>query len=371
MKKKLALILAILMLGLLMTGCGSGQKSSASAADAAPAANEDVGNAVEDAAPAAPDKVYTLTISSQASESSTNAQWLRAVADQISEVTGGQVELEIYYSSTLVGETDVVSAIRDGLCDGGEVPMGRNTNLFPLTSLIMEPYSGLGSGETFYDNVFAKLWDEYPELQEEYNGFVIGGIYLCTNGGTIHSIKEIRSPSDMSGLKLSCVTPFQTNMTNAGGGAPMSLEASEWYTSFQYGVADGMWMTWGAITSMNLFEVLPYHTIFPNGTDRSMTALLFNETSWNKLPADCQEAIANNVGWTCSIWPAIEDEDFAASRTMMEEAGNTFSDLTPEEEAQWADMASAFIDEDIAAVDALGLPGSDFYESIKAFGAEN
>lgn len=99
------------------------------------------------AVPALADDTYTLTISSQTAESSTNAQWLRAVADQISEATDGKVELQIYYSSTLVGETDVVSAIRDGLCDGGEVPMGRNTNLFPMTSLIMEPYSGLGSGD--------------------------------------------------------------------------------------------------------------------------------------------------------------------------------------------------------------------------------
>lgn len=194
---------------------------------------------------------------------------------------------------------------------------------------------------------------------------------LCTNGGTVHSGKEIRVPSDMDGLKLSCVTPFQTNMTKAGGGAPMSLEASEWYTSFQYGVADGMWMTWGAITSMNLYEVLPYHTIFPNGTDRSLTALLFNAKSFGKLPEDCQKAILENVGTTCSIWPAIEDEDFAASRTMMEEAGNTFSDLTPEEEAEWASAAEDFIAEDIKAIDDQGLPGTAFYESLKAYGAEN
>lgn len=371
MKKITALLLAVLMLVLLMVGCGSSQDSPAPPTDAAPAANGSGGDTAKDPAPAAPDKVYTLTISSHAAESSTNAQWLRAVADKISEATGGQVNLEIYYSSTLVGETDVVSAIRDGLCDGGEVPMGRNTNQFPLTSIIMEPYSALGSGETFYDNVFAKLWDEYPELQAEYNGFVIGGIYLGTNGGTVHSTKEIRVPADMGGLKLSCVTPFQTNMTNAGGGAPMSLEASEWYTSFQYGVADGMWMTWGAITSMNLFEVLPYHTIFPNGTDRSMSALLFNEKSWNSLPADCQEAIAANVGWTCSIWPAIEDADFVVSRAMMEEAGNTFTELSPEEEAKWADTAGSFIAEDIAAIDGLGLPGSAFYDSMRAYAAEN
>ncbi len=358
MKKIFALLLAILMLAALV-GCGSQPATEANPAPAdAPEA-------------AAPDKVYTLTVSTQAAESSTNATWLNEVANKISEVTGGQVELEIYYSSTLVGETDVVSAIKSGLCDAGEVAMARNTNIFPLTGLIMEPYSNLGSGETFYDNVFAKLWEEYPEMQAEYEGLKIGGMLIATNGGTVHSTKEIRVPGDMAGLKISCVTPFQTGMTKAGDGAPMGLEASEWYTSFQYGVADGMWMTWGAITSMNLYEVLPYHTIFPNGTDRALTCLLFNEDSWNKLPADCQEAIEGIVGWTCSIWPEIEAADFEASRTMMEDAGCTFSDLTPEEEAQWVAVAEGLVTEDIAKVDGLGLPGTAFYNSVKAYGAEN
>lgn len=361
MKRFFAMLLAILMLCALV-GCGGGTtapKTDAETAEDAPAAE------------AKPDKVYKLTLSTQAAESSTNATWLKQIAEKISEVTDGQVELEIYYSSTLVGETDVVSAIKGGLCDVGEVGMGRNTNLFPLTGLIMEPYSNLGDGATFYDNVFTKLWDEYPELREEYAGLKIGGMLIATNGGTVHAVKEVRVPSDMAGLKLSCVTPFQTGMTEAGGGAPMSLEASEWYTSFQYGVADGMWMTWGAITSMNLYEVLPYHTMFPNGTDRALTCLLFNEDVWNSLPEDCQEAIEGIVGWTCSIWPAIEEEDFNTSRATMEDAGCTFLDLTEEEEAEWAAAAEDLITDDVEAVDALGLPGTAFYESVKAYGAEN
>lgn len=364
MKKFFALLLAILMLVALI-GCSS----QPAAEDPAPADAPEAAP-VEEAA--APNKVYTLTLSSQSAESSTNGIWLKQVAEKVFEVTGGQVELEIYYSSTLVGETDVVSAIKSGLCDVGEVSMGRNTHLFPLTGLIMEPYSNLGAGETFYENVFTKLWDEYPELQAEYEGMKIGGFLIATNGGTVHTTsKEVRVPADMAGLKLSCVTPFQTGITEAGKGAPMSLEASEWYTSLQYGVADGMWMTWGAITGMNLYEVLTYHTMFPNGTDRAVTCLLFNENAWNELPADCQQAIEENIGWTCGIWPEIEEEDFNASRSMMEDAGCVFTELTPEEEAQWAEAAEDLVAADIAKVDEQGLPGTAFYESLLAYSEAN
>lgn len=293
------------------------------------------------------------------------------LADKISEVTNGGVEITWYYSSTLVGENDVVSAIRTGLCDGGEIPMARQAAAFPLFSLLMEPYSNLGNGETIWENVVAPLLEEFPEMKAEFDGLKIAGFYTCTNGGTMHTTSEVRVPADLSGKMLSTVTNFQTNITMAAGGSPMSLEASEWYTSFERGLADGMWMTWGAIQGMNLYEVLPYHTIFPSGTDRSMTTVCFSEAAWNQLPAEYQEAISGIIGWSCEQWPAIEADDYESMVEMMTEAGNTFVELTPEEEAEWAALAADIVAEDVAAVDAKGVPGTAVYNRVLELGEAN
>ena len=371
MKKILSLMLALAMV-LCLAACGGSSNPGGNppANNSATSKPADSGEPSGDA-PAAPEKVYELNFSSQAAEASTNATWAKMMADKISEVTNGGVKINWFWSSTLVGENDIVTAIRTRLCDGGEIPMARQAGAFPLFSLLMEPYCNLGNGETAWTNIVEPLLNEFPEMAEEFKGLHIGGYYCCTNGGTMHTTKEVRVPADLKGLMLSTVTSFQTNITTVAGGSPMSLEGSEWYTSFERGLADGMWMTWGAIQGMKLYEVLPYHTIFPSGTDRSMTVLGFNEDVWNSLPAEYQEAIEGVIAWGCEQWPAIEATEYEKMVATMTEAGNTFVELTPEEEAQWADLAEDLVQEDVAKVDGMGLPGTAVYERLLELGEAN
>lgn len=226
MKKILALILALAMT-LCLVACGSTSNSSANNGGASNSGTAD--NSSDNSG--TPDKVYELNFSSQAAEGSTNATWAKLMADKIYEVTNGGVKINWFWSSTLVGESDIVTAIRTGLCDGGEIPMARQAGAFPLFNLLMEPYSNLGNGKTVWANVVEPLMQEFPEMQDEFKGLHIGGFYCCTNGGTMHTTKEVRVPADLKGLMLSTVTSFQTNITTVAGGSPMSLEAGEWYTS--------------------------------------------------------------------------------------------------------------------------------------------
>ncbi len=372
MKKLIALLLSMSMaVSLMLAGCGSSSSNSGTSDPSQTTSSEEASNAETSTEDASSGEVYEFNFSSQATESSINGQWDELLADKIYEVTDGHVVINWYYSSTLVGENDVVSAIRTGLCDGGEVPMARQSSAFPLFNLLMEPYSNLGNGETIWANVIEPLMEEYPELTEEFDGLHIAGFYACTNGGTLHTTSPVRVPSDLDGLMISTVTSFQTNITIAAGGSPMTLESSDWYTSFERGLADGMWMTWGAIQSMNLYEVLPYHTVFPSGTDRSMTTVCFSDSAWSKLPAEYQDAITSIIGWSCEQWPAIEAADYESMVEMTTEAGNTFLELTEEEEAEWSDLAADLVMQDVEAVNDLGLPGTEFYTRIQELATEN
>lgn len=379
MKKILALVLTLTLITMLLAGCGG---NSGTAEPLAPAQSSNQVQSSDQAQPAgsgapteappeAPAKVYELNISSQAAELSINAVYLKMMAEKIDEVTNGQVKLTIYFSSALVGETDVVSAIRNGIADGGEVPMARQANAFPLSNLIMTPFSNLGDGTGIYENIFLPLYEKYPEMQAEYAGLHIGGFYITTNGGTLHTNHEVRIPSDLHGDMIVAPTSFQNRITSDAGGSPMVIDVGDWYSSFERGLAQGMWMSWGAITSMDIYKVLPYHTIFPNGTDRGITLLLFNGKVWDSMPADCQEAIESVIAWGAEQWVTIEAEDFQPSIQLMEEAGNTFSEMTPEEEAQWHELATAAKDEAIAALDEKGLPGTAFYNDVLAFAENN
>lgn len=320
-----------------------------------------------------PEEVITLTFSSNTNDGTSETKCIEEWIAKVEEETGGRLQFDLYLSGALVSESDIVDAVKSGLCDVGYVGWAKQTNALPLSTTLLAPFGNPGNGRTFYQNVFKPLWEQFPELQEEYDGSVLVGLGMNTYGAGLDTNKPVYVPSDCEGLLISAQTSSQSDLTMLTGASPLTLEASEWYSSLERGLCDGIWMTWGAFIGIGLYEVAECTTVFPSGYDRPITCFLMNEDTFNDLPEDIQEYLTSDemMNWFADIWATYDEENFAKVEQVLTDAGNTIIYLEPEQEQEWIDLADGVRQTYLQTYEDIGLPAFDFYAAYEELAANN
>src|SRR5690606_32986950 len=100
--------------------------------------------------------------------------------------------------------------------------------------------------------------------------------------------KEIKSPSDMNGLKIRVQpAPVWEAHMKALGASPTPVPFNELYTALDQGVVNGQENPLATIHSMNFYEVQPYLTL--TGHTYTPAVILISEKAWNSLSEEQQK----------------------------------------------------------------------------------
>ena len=295
---------------------------------------------------------------------------LEAWADEIEEATDGEVLITIYSSSTLIGEEDMVSGIKAGLADIGDIVTGIYTEQLPLLSILELPFMALGDTDTAYQ-IFQQLWDEFPKLEAEFADFKVLFVSSFGDSGQIHTVDtEVRVPDDLAGLQL-MVTGVSSQVMASAGASPVYMEMTDWHTSLERGLLQGLQIPWSGLYNLGLYPLTPYHTSYPSIAVLGVGMTLMNIDTWNSLSSDAQEALeAASADITAELMLLEADTVEAAIAAMEAEGGHTFITITEEEETLWYELAAPIHMEYIAELDAQGLPATELYERAMELAAE-
>jgi len=350
MKRIIALIM-VLCLVFAFTACSSGK------APAEPAQTPAGGQAQQPAAPAAPaddGKVYKFNVSFAAPEFSTTE--ITAALDRIQEASKGRIEFTYYYSWSITSVPTVVDDLNSGVVDIAAVPVNEHVNLFPYTNLVTyTPFLGLpGMIETA--DIFHELYSEHEAIQKEYEN---AGLKYWTNYPCpvyhIFTTKDhsIRKPQDLKGLKLISSSSLMQKYITANGGAAVTAPVTEYATSLNTNVVDGVINHANVIAAFGCLDFINAATVFgESGTADALMIMCFSQKAWNSLPADLQQLFideADNLRHDQGAWDKEASQKYISA---IEEKGGNVIRLTPEEIAVWADafkeMREAYIQELIA-----------------------
>lgn len=116
-------------------------------------------------------------------------------------------------------------------------------------------------------------------------GYFAIGMRQFTN-----NVREIKSPSDMKGLKIRVQNnPLHILGMKALGCAPTPIAFAELFTALQQGVVDGQENPIPTIEDMKYYEVQKYLTV-SNHLFTGQT-MAINESYYNELPADVRAAL--------------------------------------------------------------------------------
>ncbi len=210
-----------------------------------------------------------------------------AFAARLRELSGGRIEAQVYPSSQLGNEREMVEAIQFGTMEAGGITSAVVSRFVKELDIFNLPFL-FRDFEHVYKVLDSQFGEELNQAAQKKGlrilGFWVGG------SRSVYARKPVSDLASLKGLKIRTMeTPMLIATWKAMGAIPTPIPFSEVYSSIQQGVVDGGEGNVISYNSMKFDEVAPYmshikylHTITP---------LVLGEQFFRSQPPDLQKAI--------------------------------------------------------------------------------
>jgi len=205
----------------------------------------------------------------------------------------GRIDLELYPSSTLFAEKDVIESMVAGLADFARVFTMTQPGRFVMMETPTLPGMGRGLNSEQASEAWWEICQQSPEMMAESPDLkLLGGMMLSGGTVAIPSTVRITTIDDFKGLKWRCWAGAPTQAAIALGGTTMSVPMPDVYLALAKGVVDLYTGSWESYHGFKHYEVAPYViSNLPMG--HPLFYFIANEDMWNSLPADLQQKISD------------------------------------------------------------------------------
>lgn len=346
MIKKLTAITLILVLSALMiTGCGP--KAAAPAAGT-PAAS----------APAESEKPISLKMSVTTADSSTWTLGAQKFADLVKEKTNGKVEVKVYPNEQLSGGNQSKGVEMLG---SGAIDLSYHSNI--IYSVMDEKFGVISlpwllpDYKTADEKLAGAGGEAIKKLLLEKGvvglGFGENGFRQLTN-----SKKEVKSLSDMSGLKIRIPgIKMYIALYKALGSNPTAMNFSEVFTALQQKAIDGQENPMDVISSSKLYEVQKYISIWNYSYDALILGI--NKAKFESFSPEIQKAIQEAATEACKYQIALNREKAETQLQEFKDKGMVAYEFTEEDMKPFIKAVQSVYDE------YEGIMGKDLIDSFR------
>jgi TRAP-type transport system periplasmic protein len=202
--------------------------------------------------------------------------------DKVMKRSNGQVEIQTFMGSSLLGPKDIYDGVVKGTVDIGLTMPGYNTGKFPEMELVEMPHgyvSAFVSSHVANDYFNQYNPKEYSQTKMLYWFASPPSVIICN--------KPVRTLADLKGLKIRG-TARVGEIVSALGAVPQSTAAGEVYTSISKNVIDGIMWPISTLDEWKLADLKP--KILNSWQIGAVFAFytVMNKNTWDKLPANIQ-----------------------------------------------------------------------------------
>ncbi|MGA1067037.1 MAG: TRAP transporter substrate-binding protein DctP [Alphaproteobacteria bacterium] len=219
--------------------------------------------------------------------------WAQNFADSVSDLTRGELEIELFTAGTLGSALKVAETVKNGVAEVGHTFIGYEYGADKTTVLFAGRPGGLNAEEMIHWLNTAggkELWREY---RLETAGVVAFPCSYVPREAGMFSSKPVKSIEDFDGLKLRTAGAW-AEIAGELGMATVVVPGAEVYQALERGVVDAVeWSTLSLNKSSGFHKVAPY--IIMPGFHQSVviSECSFNVDTWNSLSETHQSAIEN------------------------------------------------------------------------------
>ena len=204
--------------------------------------------------------------------------------------TNGAIDIQLFPAAQLGSEREMVEGLQLGtleMCLTSTGPLG---NFIPDVKVFNLPFL-FKDRATCYQMLDGPIGND---ISQKFLAIGIRSLGWFENGfrNITNSVRPIRSPQDMQGLKIRVMEDdlFIISMQSLGA-APLPMAFGELFTALEQGAVHAQENPLAVIYSSRLFEVQKYLAI--TGHFYSPAMLLVSETVWQKLPPSQQKVLVN------------------------------------------------------------------------------
>ncbi|SFO89933.1 TRAP transporter substrate-binding protein [Salibacterium halotolerans] len=208
-------------------------------------------------------------------------------AKLVEEKTNGSVEVDLYPSSTLGSDRDLVEGMQIGSVDFALVA-GVLSNFHPEYAILELPYL-FENNEHLRNFLYGEGGENLQADMLEQTG-VRGLEFFIRSPRLLTANKRVETPEDLSGVKIR-VPNIEASVEgwDAMGANPTPMNFSEVYSSLQTGVIDAQENPASFITNAKLQEVQDY--LMMTEHVYGYVQLLMSDKTYEKLTVSEQKAV--------------------------------------------------------------------------------
>lgn len=287
-------------------------------------------------------------------------QYFPRIQAQLAEI-GYELDITFYHAASLFPMTEQVNACAQGLVDMTIAVLPYETGRAPLHEVL--DFGFMGWDGRMLNRVWSDLNKNIPEFDKEVSSsFFELFRFIPTPRYLHHNVEGARVPADLKGVKLQS-SGIAREMFKSIGAVPLRQSSSDWYTSLDRGLFDGVAVAFDMVHIMKLYEVLQYHILF-HGDSLGFTPVthVINRKKFESLPLGVQKVLEDNVEWASEVM--LEDELTRLSTYMSgpKKKGNTFYDLAPEETRKWREAFLPIHEQWVEKLEKDGKPARKVYD---------
>ncbi|MDR2509267.1 MAG: TRAP transporter substrate-binding protein [Spirochaetaceae bacterium] len=201
-------------------------------------------------------------------------------AEIVKEKSGGSIVIEVFNNGVLGDEKSAIEQTQIGDIHFIRVPTTLLSAINPVMNALSMPYLYRDAAHMFRV-LDGPIGDEF--LTSLTGNNLLGLCWFDAGSRNFYNSKrEVRTPADMSGLKIRVQeTPLMMDLVSSLGASPTPMAYSEIYAGIQNGVIEGAENNWPSYMSQSHNEVAKFFT--EDAHTRSPELILVNNGLWEKF----------------------------------------------------------------------------------------
>lgn len=277
------------------------------------------------------DPVKLKLASFESSMGNITSNVLTPFAKEISEASEGTLQVDVFAGGALGrNPTQQLKLVTDGIADMAWFVLSYTPGRFDDAEVVGQPFLVNNSMEAGL--ALHRLYE-----QGKLGGF--DGLKMLVLGATppvtIHSMKEVRKPSDLKSQRVRISGDLPTKLVESLGGAPVQVGGGQIADALARGVVDMTFNNWGFVSDFKIDEIASHHLDIPLGA--VPLGIVMRQDRYDSLPPQAKAAIDKIAGMPLArkLGHAFDSQDMDVRKRLSESKRNTVIQPSADELAQW------------------------------------